>query len=222
MELKDLKNWINNKEKIIDNKKEDLIKKEISVKSLKLSINKNKENLMICDKKDKLFNESKEVINKIILKTRDEALKFIEDIVTCALQDVFTNKKLKLKFQLKTEGSKTSVAAFIEEDGFLFSIDGPRGGGLKDLISIAILICIRTITKPKIELPLLLDESLKFLHSTSECDYRTNGFKFIKTICDKLNCQIIMITGDIIPEAIEVADNVLTIKTKNGQSYLGN
>ena len=44
--------------------------------------------------------------------------------------------------------------------------------------------------------------------------------KFLKTICEKLNSQIIIITGDIVPEALQVADNVLTVKTKNKQSYL--
>lgn len=220
MELINLKNLINSYEFLLEKKNNSLKEKEIMVKSLSVSIDKDKKELIKCEDNNNLFNESKEIINKIILKTRDEALQFIENIVTCALQDVFTNKNLKLKFQLKTEGAKTSVSAFIEEDGFLFPIDGPRGGGLKDLISIAILICVRTIVKPRIELPLLLDESLKFLHSTKECDYRTNGFKFIKTICDKLNCQIIMITGDIIPEAIAVADNVLTVKIKNNKSYL--
>lgn len=220
MQLQNLKSLINNFKQDLDNKENSLREQEIVLRSLLLSLDEDKKSLNKCIENDKLFNKSKIIINEIILKTRDEALKFIEDIVSVALQEVFTNKNLKLKFQLKTEGAKTQVQAFIDEDGFLFSLDGPRGGGLKDLISIAILICIRTIIKPKIELPLLLDESLKFLHSTNQCNYRANGFKFIKSICDKLNCQIIMITGDIVPEALQVADNILTIKTKNNQSYL--
>ena len=220
MELQSLKDLLNKYQVEFDNRQNTVKEKEIAVKSFLLSLEENKKTLKTCQDNDLVYNQSKIVINEILLKTRDEALKFIEDIVTVALQEVFTNKKLKLKFQLKTDGAKTSVQAFIEEDGFLFSLDGPRGGGLKDLISIAILICVRTIVKPKIELPLLLDESFKFLHSTEQCNYRANGFKFLKTICEKLNSQIIIITGDIVPEALQVADNVLTVKTKNKQSYL--
>lgn len=220
MELQNLKDLLNKYQNEYDLKENVVKEKEIALRSLALSLEENRKALTECQDNDIVYNQSKTVINDILLKTRDEALKFIEDIVTVALQEVFTNKKLKLKFQLKTDGAKTSVQAFIEEDGFLFSLDGPRGGGLKDLISIAILICVRTIVKPPIELPLLLDESFKFLHSTEQCNYRANGFKFLKTICEKLDSQIIIITGDIVPEALQVADNVLTVKTKNKQSYL--
>lgn len=220
MELQNLKDLLNKYQNEYDIEASAVKEKEIALRSLALSLEENRKALTECQENDTVYNQSKTVINDILLKTRDEALKFIEDIVTVALQEVFTNKKLKLKFQLKTDGAKTSVQAFIEEDGFLFSLDGPRGGGLKDLISIAILICVRTIVKPPIELPLLLDESFKFLHSTEQCNYRANGFKFLKTICEKLNSQIIIITGDIVPEALQVADNVLTVKTKNKQSYL--
>ena len=220
MELQNLKDLLNKYQNEYDIEASVVKEKEIALRSLALSLEENRKALTECQENDTVYNQSKTVINDILLKTRDEALKFIEDIVTVALQEVFTNKKLKLKFQLKTDGAKTSVQAFIEEDGFLFSLDGPRGGGLKDLISIAILICVRTIVKPPIELPLLLDESFKFLHSTEQCNYRANGFKFLKTICEKLDSQIIIITGDIVPEALQVADNVLTVKTKNKQSYL--
>lgn len=220
MELQNLKDLLNKYQNEYDLKESAVKEKEIALRSLTLSLEENRKALTECQDNDIVYNQSKTVINDILLKTRDEALKFIEDIVTVALQEVFTNKKLKLKFQLKTDGAKTSVQAFIDEDGFLFSLDGPRGGGLKDLISIAILICVRTIVKPPIELPLLLDESFKFLHSTEQCNYRANGFKFLKTICEKLDSQIIIITGDIVPEALQVADNVLTVKTKNKQSYL--
>lgn len=220
MELQNLKDLLNKYQNEYDIEASAVKEKEIALRSLALSLEENRKALTECQENDTVYNQSKTVINDILLKTRDEALKFIEDIVTVALQEVFTNKKLKLKFQLKTDGAKTSVQAFIEEDGFLFSLDGPRGGGLKDLISIAILICVRTIVKPPIELPLLLDESFKFLHSTEQCNYRANGFKFLKTICEKLDSQIIIITGDIVPEALQVADNVLTVKTKNKQSYL--
>lgn len=220
MELQNLKDLLNKYQNEYDIEASAVKEKEIALRSLAISLEENRKALTECQENDTVYNQSKTVINDILLKTRDEALKFIEDIVTVALQEVFTNKKLKLKFQLKTDGAKTSVQAFIEEDGFLFSLDGPRGGGLKDLISIAILICVRTIVKPPIELPLLLDESFKFLHSTEQCNYRANGFKFLKTICEKLDSQIIIITGDIVPEALQVADNVLTVKTKNKQSYL--
>ena len=168
-----------------------------------------------------LYEKSKEIINNIILKTRNEVIEFIESIVNCALQDVFGNDKLKLKLILKTEGTKISISTFIEENGELYDIESGRGGGLRDLVSTAILLCCRAMAKPKIECPLLLDESFKFLHSTKENQFKRNAFLFLQNVAKKLDTQIILITGETDKDAINAADNVLYIYKKNNESFLG-
>lgn len=220
MELQDLKNSINKISEVV---------KDISTKRNKLSfdlevldqkITDNEKLLATTKDKNKLAETSKEVVNKIIMSTRDEAISFIENIVNCALLDVFQNSNLKLKLQLNTEGAKTSISTFIEENGELYDIESGRGGGLRDLVSTAILICCRALVKPKIELPLLLDESLKFLHSTKDNAFKTNAYKFLRDVANKLNMQIILITGEEDKEAINNADNVLFIAKKGNESYL--
>lgn len=220
MELISLKNSINKINEIVN---------DISVKRNKLSFDlevldqkiADNEKLLIETKdKNKLAETSKEVVNKIIMSTRDEAIAFIENIVNCALLDVFQNPNLKLKLQLNTEGAKTSISTFIEENGELYDIESGRGGGLRDLVSTAILICCRSLSKPRIELPLLLDESFKFLHSTKDNAFKTNAFKFLRQVANKLNEQIIVITGEDDKEATENADNVLYISKRNNESFL--
>lgn len=215
MILQDLQNSINN----IDNIFNDFVNKrnklsfELEVLEQKIKDN----NVLLADVKNKnnIAESSKQIINKIILSTRDQAIEFIENIVNCALLDVFQNPNLKLKLQLNTEGAKTSISTFIEENGELYDIESSRGGGLRDLVSTAILICCRSLVRPKIELPLLLDESFRFLHSTKD-----NAFKFLKEVANKLDMQIILITGEADKDAIENADNVLYIAKKNNESYL--
>lgn len=209
----------NNLLKTIINSLEEL---KFEVNSIKSRVSNNKELLQKQQDNIQLYTRSKEVINNIILKTRNEAIEFIENVVNCALQDVFGTDRLKLKLVLKTEGAKTSISTFIEEDGELFDIESGRGGGLRDLVSTAILLCCRTIAKPRIELPLLLDESFKFLHSTKDNKFKGNAFKFLQTVANKLNIQIILITGEEDKEAIACADNVIYIYKKDRQSYLGN
>lgn len=220
MELQDLKNSINKISEVV---------KDISTKRNKLSfdlevldqkITDNEKLLAITKDKNKLAETSKEVVNKIIMSTRDEAISFIENIVNCALLDVFQNPNLKLKLQLNADGAKTSISTFIEENGELYDIESGRGGGLRDLVSTAILICCRALVKPKIELPLLLDESLKFLHSTKDNAFKTNAYRFLRDVANKLNMQIILITGEEDKEAINNADNVLFITKKGNESYL--
>lgn len=222
MELQNLKNSINNAETIFLKIKEEWQNKKHELEMLSTYIEDNEKSLSKLQKNNKTAEESKEVINNIILSTRNEAIEFIENIVNCALLDVFQNPDLKIKLQLNTEGAKTSISTFIEEKGELYDIESGRGGGLRDLVSTAILICCRSLVRPKIELPLLLDESLKFLHSTKDNAFKTNAYKFLRDVANKLNMQIILITGEEDKEAINNADNVLFIAKKNNESYLEN
>lgn len=220
MELQNLKNSINNAETIFLKIKEEWQNKKHELEILSVYIEDNQKSLSKLQKNNKTAEESKEVINKIILSTRNEAIEFIENIVNCALLDVFQNPDLKIKLQLNTEGAKTSISTFIEEKGELYDIESGRGGGLRDLVSTAILICCRSLVRPKIELPLLLDESLKFLHSTKDNAFKTNAYKFLRDVANKLNMQIILITGEEDKEAINNADNVLFVAKRNNESYL--
>lgn len=220
MELESLKNSINKIKQLTSNItiKRNRLSFDLEVLDQKMVDN---EKLLNSTKdKNKLAETSKEIVNKIIMSTRDEAISFIENIVNCALLDVFQNPNLKLKLQLNTEGAKTSISTYIEENGELFDIESGRGGGLRDLVSTAILICCRALVKPKIELPFLLDESLKFLHSTKDNAFKTNAYKFLRDVANKLNMQIILITGEEDKEAINNADNVLFIAKKGNESYL--
>ena len=222
MQLQDLKNQINSLESIYKNIVSQKDKLKYDLDGIIFALNKDNTSLQQIKDKNKIAESSKEVINKVILSTRDEAISFIENIVNAALLDVFQNPNLKLKLQLNTEGAKTSISTYIEENGELYDIESGRGGGLRDLVSTAILICCRALVKPKIELPLLLDESFKFLHSTKDNAFKTNAFRFLKEVANKLDMQIILITGEEDKEAINNADNVLYIAKKNNESYLEN
>lgn len=219
-DLSNLKQRINNNQQILNNIVAERDKFKYTLDILKDKLEDNEKNLITLQDNNKLSESSKDIINQIILSTRDEAISFIENIVNCALLDVFQNPNLKLKLQLNTEGAKTSISTYIEENGNLYDIESGRGGGLRDLVSTAILICCRALVKPKIELPLLLDESLKFLHSTRDNAFKTNAFRFLREVANKLNIQILLITGEEDKEAINNADNVLYIAKKNGESYL--
>ena len=221
MELQNLSNSINNIKTVFNKVKaeRDALKVELDLlNGVILADETSKKGL---EESNIICEQSKEIINNIILKTRNEAIEFIENIVNCALEDVFGSNKLKLKLQLNTEGSKTSISTFIEEDGQLYDIESGRGGGLRDLVSTAILLCCRCLVKPKIELPLLLDESFRFLHSTKDNKYKKNAFKFLQTVANKLDTQILIITGEEDRDALDAANNIIYIYKKGNESFLG-
>lgn len=220
MELQDLTSSINNIKNTFSNLENSKNKLDIEISLLTDLIKQNETELKFLEESIINYEKSKTIINDIILKTRNEAIEFIENVVNCALLDVFQNPNLKLKLQLNTEGSKTSISTFIEEDGQLYDIESGRGGGLRDLVSTAILICCRTLVKPRIELPLLLDESFKFLHSTKDNKFKKNAFKFLQNVANKLDIQIILITGEEDKDAIDSADNIIYITKRKGESFL--
>ena len=221
-ELNNLKVLLNNSEKSFTSLKQQRDNAKYDLDCLQRQISHNKELLKDVQDKTKLAENSKEIINKIILATRNEAIEFIENVVNAALLDVFQNPNLKLKLQLNPDGAKTSISTFIEENGELYDIESGRGGGLRDLVSTAILICCRAIVKPTIELPLLLDESFKFLHSTKDNAFKSNAFKFLRDVANKLHEQIIIITGEDDKEATDNADNVIYVAKKGNESFLEN
>ena len=222
LELNNLKQQINNAENSFNNLKQQRDNTKYDLDCLQRQISHNEELLKDIQNQTKLSEDSKDIINKIILQTRNEAIEFIQSVVNAALLDVFQNPNLKLKLQLNPDGAKTSISTFIEENGELYDIESGRGGGLRDLVSTAILICCRAIVKPAIELPLLLDESFRFIHSTKDNAFKSNAFKFLKDVANKLHEQIIIITGEEDKEAIQNADNVLYVKKKDGESFYDN
>lgn len=156
-----------------------------------------------------IFKESKTYTQQVILEQRDRAIKVIEGIVSSALKDVFPEKNLTFKLELKNTKSSTQIDCKLFQDGHEFSLSRGRGGGLRALISIALVIAFRKILK--IKFSLVLDESLGFLNSING-EYNRKAFQFIKKICDSgIEEQIILVTGKPIKEANEVADNILTV-----------
>ena len=65
-----------------------------------------------------------------------------------------------------------------------------RGGGVIDIISLALRIAFLQIHKPKIEGPLILDEPAKHVSE----DYIFNVADFLKRASEMFNRQIIIVT----------------------------
>ena len=163
-----------------------------------------------------LYAEARNVLNSLILKTRDDAISLVESVVDGALEDVFPGRGLRLRLR-PGEGTRVSLAVRIEEDGELYDLESSRGGGLRDLVSVAVLVCFRRLKG--ITLPLILDESLKYLHSTGDNAYKRNAYAFLGSIARRLGTQIILVTGEEDAEALRAADNVISVRRDGNGSH---
>ena len=186
MELNDLKNKI-----------DFLERKLIEGASKKATLEERRDEYI---EKNKLIGQEKELLNsvKILLQktsdfAREQAKNQIEDLTSNCLSYIFASDS-RFEIELSEAYGKTSAEFYIVDN-----IDGienktkpieSRGGGLVDIISIALRISFIELMKPKIEGPLILDEPAK--HVSEE--YIFNFAGFLKQTSEMFDRQIIMIT----------------------------
>lgn len=186
IELEKLKKDINllgefvNKEQ---GKRENLL--ELKEKIL-VDIEKSDEDLKILDEVLILLNKTSEY-------ARSQAKNQIELIVTKCLQYIFESN-IKFEIEIEELRSKASAEFYVINETEDFSLktkpEISRGGGVVDIVSLALRIAFLQTHKPLIEGPLVLDEPAKHVSE----DYIYNLGEFIKQTSEMFHRQIIMVT----------------------------
>lgn len=211
MNVKDLDIYINQLDKDINIEKG---KKEVISKNLK-KVSKEINNLV----------EEEELLSKVMIlfqKTSEygrlQAKTQIEELVTKCLQFIFESN---IEFQIEiTESRNIPQAEFYVvshySDGYSVKTkpEIARGGGVVDIISIALRLAFIQIHKPQIEGPILLDEPGKHVSD----DYVFNLGEFLKQASKMFRRQIIMVTHNTYLS--QICDKSHTINIKDGISFL--
>jgi len=164
-------------------------------KGEKNSIEKNIEDkLQQIELKEKELDKLEKV--DILLKetsefARKESKYQIEKLVSNCLSLIFGDK-LEFKIKFNQSRNKNSAEFYLKEKDveYEYSIVDSRGGGLVDIISLALRLSFLLKLSPKIEGPLILDEPAKHVSS----DYIFNVSDFIKKISEEFDIQIILIS----------------------------
>ncbi len=148
---------------------------------------------------------------------RNQAKTQIEDLVTRCLQFIFEND-VEFLIEFDTNGNIPVGEFYIVSnyDGYTVknNPENSRGGGVIDLISIALRISFLEIYKPRLMGPLILDEPGKHISE----GYVFNLGDFLKETTRMFNRQIIMVTHN--PTLSEFADESFSVSIKNGVSII--
>lgn len=162
-------------------------------KSIENNLNRLKESLK------KLDDESEDLIlvDTLLKETADfsrlQSSKEIEAIVTTCLDLVFSSK-MEFKIELSQLRGKNSAEFFIiemdEDKKYTYKIEDTRGGGVIDILSLALRIAFILKIHPPIKGPIVLDEPAKHVSD----DYVFNIADFIKKISEEFGKQIIIIS----------------------------
>ena len=158
------------------------------------------------ENKLKLIEEAQVFLQKVAQSTQ-EKLKFqIEDIVNLALESVFPDEYL-FQMNFNVSRGKTEAELVFQDKRTGQTIDPMEasGGGVVDLTCFALRISAFALENGTDNL-IIMDEPFKFVSK----DLVLRAGEILKTLSQKMNLQIIMVTH--ITEFIEIADKVFEVR----------
>ncbi len=167
------------------------------------------------EKKIDTLEQVRILLQRVSEYAREQVKQQIEMLVTHCLQFVF-GPNIEFKIELTEARGKASAEFFVistyDDCKVKTKPQDARGGGVVDVISLALRIAvIQSITYYK-EGPLILDEPAK--HVSNE--YIVNVAQLLKQISKAFQRQIIMVTHDHFLS--EIADLAYVVQLKDGIS----
>jgi ABC-type cobalamin/Fe3+-siderophores transport system ATPase subunit len=171
-------------------------------------------NTVLSNKMDSLL-KARSVVQIVAEQTQKKLEYHISNLVSMALASVFPEPYIfQLRFVQKR--NKTEAELIFSKNGNeTDDILNSGGGGVADIASIALRISLWSIKKTRPTL--ILDESLKFLHSP---EYQEKASQMLKEVSEKLGLQIIIVSDQ--QNILEYADKVIKIVNYNGISKVEN
>ncbi|EFK39785.1 MULTISPECIES: AAA family ATPase [Peptoniphilus] len=203
------------------NKKLEQINSKLNIEKGKLQvISQNFENT-----KKELDKEIKyeDLLTKVILlfqKTatyaREQSKRQVEDLVTRCLQFIFETD-IEFLIELSEKRSVPNAEFYVRsnyDEGYsiITKPELERGGGVVDIISIALRIAFIQLHKPVLQGPIILDEPGKHVSE----DYIFNLGDFLSKSSSLFKRQIIMVTHNA--HLAQICDKSYSVDIKNGVS----
>lgn len=208
--LQDLDDFLNISKEFLS---KELGKQEI----IKEQINQNKEELKKVEEEIDLLNKVNILLQKTSEFAREQAKKQIESLVTKCLQYIFesdTEFIIEIEEQRGKSNAEFYVVNKINDVIIKTKPELSRGGGVVDIVSLALRIAFLQINKPKIEGPLILDEPAKHVSD----DYIFNVADFLKQTSELFNRQIIMVTHN--NHLAAIGSNAYRVDIKDSESVV--
>ncbi|UWE02423.1 ATP-binding protein [Laceyella sacchari] len=148
---------------------------------------------------------------------REQAKQQLETLVTNALKYVF-GSAFRFEIELKDHGGTPTAEFYV-----VSTWDGQeiknrpqeaRGGGIVDIVSLALRIALIETVKPRLSGPIILDEPGKHVSE----DYIVPMIEFLKSVGETFGRQVIMVTHNI--HLTESADAAYFVRLQGGKSVV--
>ena len=170
------------------------------------------------------FYETKDIYEKvrILLQesadyARKQAKEQIETLVTNALQYIF-GPLFEFWIELEEQASRSVAEFYVITDYEGVKIktkpQEARGGGVVDIVTLALRVALIETVQPKMNGPLLLDEPGKHVSE----DYIYYLYEFLKSLSSMFDRQIIMVTHN--HHLAQSGDCSFAVEMHDGISYV--
>lgn len=190
-----------------ETKKEMLLKEQ---KILQGNIEKLKEDVDTLEKVSILFQKTSKY-------AREQGKSQIEKLTTRSLQYIF-DKNYQFEIELNEKRNQSNAEFYVveeNENGIVKTKpELSKGGGIVDIVSLALRLAFLENSNPKIEGPLILDEPAKHVSS----DFTFDIGEFLLLFTKQMNRQIIMITHN--PHLASLSENIYKIYQEDGISIV--
>jgi len=163
--------------------------------------------------------EQAAIIHRTVAQQTQERLSwYIDDLVTAAIEAIFPDDSPRFKLEFIQRRGRTEADLWLtDSQGNKIKPSDDDGGGLVNVVAFALRIALWSLTRTTRPV-IVLDEPFVFLHNR---DAHARVAQMLKTITERLNLQIIMVTGeDESEEIIGAADNIFKIIKKKEISAL--
>lgn len=150
---------------------------------------------------------------------REQSRQRIESLVTNCLQFIF-DPSMEFKIEMNEVRGRPEAEFFvvsnINGDIIKTKPQEARGGGVVDIISLALRLAMLQCSSLDIDGPIILDEPAK--HVSDE--YIVQVAEFLKQVSLKFNRQVIMVTHN--RHLSEIADRAFRVELENSRSVVIN
>lgn len=185
-EIKDLDNYL-------IKAKDFLSREQGKSEKLKEQLDVNKKDAIKIELELELLNKVSILFQKTSEFAREQAKIQVESLVTKCLQFIF-DSNIEFLIEIEELRGKANAEFYVvsQSDDSIIKTkpELSRGGGVVDIVSLALRIAFLQTHKPRIEGPLILDEPAKHVSD----DYIFNVADFLKQTSELFNRQIIMVT----------------------------
>lgn len=150
------------------------------------------------------YEQAREVVREVGLKTQEQLQFHISDITSLALEAVFEDP-YELVVEFVQRRNKTECDLLFERNGHQIDPTTGAGVGALDIASLALRVVAWSMQTPKSRNTIILDEPFRHLSE----DMQEQASMMLKELSDRLGLQFIVITHRT--TLTEYADKVFTV-----------